>query len=92
MEVAKELERQEKERLEREEEAKRQQEEANREREEEEEIRKSIEVEPEEAAPDNETREESQPISSGLLEHLLQHHKALDIELMARLEELEKKL
>jgi hypothetical protein len=90
MEVAKELERQEKERAAKEEEAR-------REREEEKEVERRLTMEHSEVClPEQETNSSHDPhqisVSSGMMEHLLQQHQALDTELMNRLAELEKRL
>lgn len=97
MEVAKELERQEKERLFKESDSRRvfQEQTIREEEEEEDEVEKSMRLEEEEpqnsdVAPGADS--EQITVSKGMLEHLLQHHQTLDTELMSGLADLEEKL
>jgi hypothetical protein len=90
MEVAKELERQEREKTAKEEEIR-------REREEELEVERRLSTQLQDVGIpelENEPGSTSDQISvsSGMLEHLLQRHQALDVELTNRLAELEKRL
>lgn len=97
MEVAKELERQEKERLVKEAGTRRvlQEDTIKEEEEEEDEVEKSMRIdEDEHQNSDNDPGSSSEQISvsKGMLEHLLQHHQTLDTELMSGLADLEEKL
>lgn len=94
MEVAKELERQEKERLSKEEEMKRaRDEELKREQEEEDEVVKSMEIDGQESDNDPTGEPEQISVSKNMLEHLLQqNHQTLDTDLMTGLANLEQKL